>query len=271
MTSDYEIVNLALVRLGATRITALTDGSRNANEASAIYASIRDDELSKHPWKFASRRSVLEEYAENELTISGITQANPGVVTYTGTDPDDGDEYLIEDVTGMTEVNDITFMIHDVNTVANTFELYDTYGDPVDTTTYTAYAAAGTATEVMPISDYFDKMYVLPTGCLRVHSINDRSDIEFEIDEHGLMCNVDEVQILYSRQNTTVSTYSAEFISAFAWRLAQELAVVITGSMAKLKAAATMYTIDLEKAKAADASEKREEHTEFTRYADARR
>ena len=271
MNSDFEIVNLALVRLGSVRITALSDGSRNALEANSIYTSIRDDELSKHPWKFATRRASLELYVKNVLTIAGITQADPGVVTYTGTDPEDGDQYAIASITGMVELNGNTYIIHDVDTGANTFEIYDTYGEPVDTTAYVAWGAGGTCTEVAPISDDFEYMFVLPSDCLRVVALNDDPAIEFEIDENGLMCNVDEVEALYIRRITTVSKYSSEFNDALAWRLAQELAIVITGSPEKMKMCAQMYSMALDKATAADATEKRDEYPTYDRYRKSRR
>ena len=89
---DYDLVNLALVRLGANRITSLSDGSKNANEANAIYALIRDDLLREHPWSFATRYENLFRSTKNVLTVSAITKANPGKVTYTGTDPADADQ-----------------------------------------------------------------------------------------------------------------------------------------------------------------------------------
>lgn len=78
------------------------------------------------------------------LTITNITQANPGVVTYTGTDPSNGDRIYITDVAGMTEVNDTSYLIANVNTGSNTFELQDLTATNVNTTGYTAYSSAGT-------------------------------------------------------------------------------------------------------------------------------
>ncbi len=67
------------------------------------------------------------------LTISGITKANPGVVTYVGADPTNGD-YLLLTVQGMYQVDGRVFRIANVNTGANTLELegenttsYDTF------------------------------------------------------------------------------------------------------------------------------------------------
>lgn len=59
MSSDVEIVNLALTKLGASRIMALTDENDSARAANAIYAQVRDAELMAHPWNFAIRRASL--------------------------------------------------------------------------------------------------------------------------------------------------------------------------------------------------------------------
>ncbi|HYC00347.1 MAG TPA: phage tail tube protein [Candidatus Limnocylindrales bacterium] len=56
------------------------------------------------------------------ITINAISKANPGVVTYTGTDPSNGD-YVLVAATGMTELNDRVFRVANVNGAANTFEL----------------------------------------------------------------------------------------------------------------------------------------------------
>lgn len=59
MTADVDIVNFSLVALGAKRITSLTDGSKNANVASAVYELVRDQSLRDHNWGFATRRQQL--------------------------------------------------------------------------------------------------------------------------------------------------------------------------------------------------------------------
>lgn len=57
------------------------------------------------------------------ITISNISKASPGVVTYTGgTDPANGD-FITLTANGMNEVNDRCFRIANVNGAANTFEL----------------------------------------------------------------------------------------------------------------------------------------------------
>jgi hypothetical protein len=67
------------------------------------------------------------------LTITGITKANPAVVTYTGTDPSNGD-FVLATVQGMFQLDGRVFRVANVNAGANTLELegenstlYDTF------------------------------------------------------------------------------------------------------------------------------------------------
>ncbi|MEW5705086.1 MAG: ubiquitin-activating E1 FCCH domain-containing protein [Pseudomonadota bacterium] len=71
-------------------------------------------------------------------TITGITQANPAVVTSVGHGLANGDRVILDDVVGMTEVNDRYFTVANVS--ADTFQL-----EGLDASAYTAYASGGTA------------------------------------------------------------------------------------------------------------------------------
>ena len=57
--SEVSICNSALQKLGAGRITALTDDSEEARECNTCYESMRDAELRKHAWNFAIARATL--------------------------------------------------------------------------------------------------------------------------------------------------------------------------------------------------------------------
>lgn len=57
--SDVTIGNLALQKLGAVRITSLTDDSRNARSINAAYEQIRNRELRRYLWSFAKSRASL--------------------------------------------------------------------------------------------------------------------------------------------------------------------------------------------------------------------
>ncbi len=76
--------------------------------------------------------------ATSTKTITGITQANPGVVTATAHGFTNGQLVYISGVGGMTQVNNLVFTV--AGATSNTFQL-----SGVNTTSYTAYTSGGTA------------------------------------------------------------------------------------------------------------------------------
>lgn len=58
-SSDAEIANIALKRLGVDLIVNLTDGSPQASVINAVYANTRDRLLRELPWNFAQFRKSL--------------------------------------------------------------------------------------------------------------------------------------------------------------------------------------------------------------------
>lgn len=87
---------------------------------------------------------------ETPTTITGITAANPAVVTDTAHGYSTGNEVEIEGVVGMTEVNGKNFLIT-VLTV-NTYSLHDLNGNAIDSTGFTAYTSGGTAARVYTLA-----------------------------------------------------------------------------------------------------------------------
>jgi hypothetical protein len=57
--SEVAIANAALIKLGADRITALTDNNDRARVLNARYAEVRDAELRRRRWRFATARTTL--------------------------------------------------------------------------------------------------------------------------------------------------------------------------------------------------------------------
>lgn len=72
------------------------------------------------------------------LTITGITKANPAVITYTGTDPSNGDYTLLK-VQGMSQLDYRVVRVANVNGAGNTYE-----AEGVDSTLYDTFSS-GTA------------------------------------------------------------------------------------------------------------------------------
>jgi hypothetical protein len=59
MATEVGIANTALRRIGATRITSFTEGSKSADCVNEFYAETRDDLLRSHNWNFATERVKL--------------------------------------------------------------------------------------------------------------------------------------------------------------------------------------------------------------------
>jgi hypothetical protein len=57
--SNVSICNLALQLLGAQRIVALTEDSKNARSVNSCFEALRDAELRAHVWNFAIKRTTL--------------------------------------------------------------------------------------------------------------------------------------------------------------------------------------------------------------------
>jgi hypothetical protein len=116
------------------------------------------------PFEFSTEQSYALEFGNNYIrfykdngavleankTITGITQANPGVVTSAAHGYSNGDTVVITGVVGMTQVNNKRFKVASVAT--NTFQLQDIDGNNVNTTSYTAYTSGGIANRVYTLT-----------------------------------------------------------------------------------------------------------------------
>lgn len=59
MASVVGVCNSALQKLGAARITSLSDDSKNARACNAAYERVRDALLRRHTWSFSIKRAQL--------------------------------------------------------------------------------------------------------------------------------------------------------------------------------------------------------------------
>lgn len=72
-TSDTEICNSALIKLGARRITSLDDDSKEGRLCKEQYPKKRDELLAAHPWNFAIKQVELAKFATDPLTGFGFS------------------------------------------------------------------------------------------------------------------------------------------------------------------------------------------------------
>ena len=92
---------------------------------------------------------------EPAVAITNISQANPGVVSVAGTPFANGDWVYIANAVGMIEVNNQTYVV--AGAVPGSFQLFDPYGNPVDTSTFGAYASGGTAARIFTVGTVYNE------------------------------------------------------------------------------------------------------------------
>ena len=120
---------------------------------------------------------------ESQFGVSGITNADPGVVHVPLHGYATGDWVFIDDVQGMIELNGQTFPIIVID--ANHFSLTDVYGNPIDTTAFNAYAGGGIAARIYTLTTIYndvDLEYLKFTESADVMSIcdvNQLSSVEY--------------------------------------------------------------------------------------------
>lgn len=86
---------------------------------------------------------------ETAITVTGVSQANPGIVTATSHGFSDGDEVYFTGIVGMEALNSQFFLVN--NATTHTFTLTDVDGAPIDTTDADAYVSGGTVARVYEI------------------------------------------------------------------------------------------------------------------------
>lgn len=88
---------------------------------------------------------------EATTAITGITQANPGVVTAVGHGLTNADRIFISGVSGMTQVNNLEWQVNVLT--ADTFELRGAlFFSGVDTTGFDAYVSGGTVGKIVEVA-----------------------------------------------------------------------------------------------------------------------
>jgi hypothetical protein len=140
-------------------------GSAARRPGSTFLAEVADSDNKTRliPFEFSTTQTYMLEFSnlkmrvykdsgavlEGDKTISGITAANPAVVTATSHGYENGDEVLISGVSGMTEVNSKRFLVADKTT--NTFELQDKDGVDINSSSFTTYTSGGVSNKVFEL------------------------------------------------------------------------------------------------------------------------
>ncbi len=111
----------------------------------------------------------------------------------------------------------------------------------------------------------WDFMFSYPSDALRVTRIvnplgDDKPPIRFEVarnsaDLRVILCNESEPTIEYTKQVTDPQQFDPQFVTALSYRIAQYIAMPITGDRAVMSDMKTLADVEIGKAQASDANE----------------
>jgi hypothetical protein len=231
---DYERLRSALVvcKNQIPRVTGSLPRRPGTYHCDEVRDSTKQTRLIK--FKYSTLQAYVLEFSDQairfkknggpihdlSLTITNITQANPAVLTYTGTDPANGDHVDVSGVVGMTQVNGRRFKVANVNGGANTFELQTVDGANVNSVTFSTYTSGGVAERVYQISspyleaDLFQIKVTQAADTLYLwHPDYDERTLTRSSDTTWTLATTVRIDGPYLAENTTATTLTP---SAFA-------------------------------------------------------
>jgi len=246
---EVTICNLALARLGDSRIAALSDSKPEAEYCTLFYEATRDEVLRGHPWNFATTRAAL---SLAWVALSGVALANNGAglvrVTHTAHGLATGDRIHVKDVVGV-EANG-TWNITRIGA-----DTYDLIGS-----TFAGTHTSGTGSFLKAPLFGWDYLYALPSDFLRLVQLNayeaEEPTTRWEVEGGKLLTNEEEGNIKYVYKVTDENLFDPLFVDAISLKLAAKLAKPLTGSSQLAEGFLTEYArITAPLARRIDASE----------------
>ncbi|MCU0521342.1 MAG: hypothetical protein MUF84_11700 [Anaerolineae bacterium] len=247
--SRVRIYNLALTKLGVTeRLTTYSDDTVEAGAFNAVWEQVLHEVLELGEWRCARRRVTLERDTDS---IEGASQEEPVVITATAHTFLEGDLVKITDVAGMTELNDNTYMVRNVDT--DDFELWDENGTvELDGSAFAAYVSGGTIWRV-PNWNYA-YMFKLPDDCMKVIEI-ESGETDWVEENNFLLTNYenDKLSILYIAYISDPTKFSPLLADCVATRLAGVCCMALSKSLEKQRVLDAEFAAILSLARGQDA------------------
>lgn len=144
----------------------LPQGGGRFRHGSSYVKNTRLNKLAWYiPFQFSDQQSYLLELTDgymrfftqdgavllSPVTISGVSNASPGVITSAGHGFSNGDEVFVDKILGTSGLNAQFYLA--ANVAANTFTLTDINGTAIDTTNRDPYVSGGTAAKVYEVQN----------------------------------------------------------------------------------------------------------------------
>lgn len=233
LNNGLSVAKLAMTWLGAdpTLVNDISTITANSTKEetliNVVFDTSRKAVLMDGQWQFAKRHFQLcpdDGYIEsyfNNVTITGITQADPAVITCANNHNfKNGWTIFIDSVQGMTQINNRTVRCNNAN--GATFEAYG-----LSTIQFNAYTSGGNCVRREPYADFKNGyVYRVPPDFIKHCHAENRP--QYEVTGAGnarrIMCSAQNAVIEYIADIDTVTEMSEEFKRAWAARIAAELA-----------------------------------------------
>lgn len=251
-TDNIEIANKALTSIGHETITAFSSSGNKASRwFNTFYEPTKKALMREYQWNFCTAKAVLTRDTIN--TITGITQANPAVVTTSAAHGrSNGDVIYIDGVVGMiddstnpiTQINGRTYTV--ANATGTTFEL-----SGIDTSSgYSAYSSAGSVYGY--IAKEYTYRFAVPSDNLRILRINGSYPDEYRVEGGYIYTDEGDVWVEYIFDEGTETNFDPMFDDVFAARLAAEISFYLTDNSTLTEQAWNIYNQKLRMARSID-------------------
>lgn len=230
ITTALQICNLALDHLGQDFIAAVDDTTENGRKCNLKYDTALDEVLRDVKPNFAKKRAIFHHVVNAEVTISGATAADPVVITAAAHGFATDDIIAIWNVNGMTDLNGKLYKITVLS--SSTFSLADVNGNDIDGEDFDAYTSGGKCgvASAEPAFGYTYR-YALPSDYVNICEINgnEAGEVDYTIENGELLTNDATLMARYIYQHTTISAWDPNFKMLLSYKLAELLAISITG------------------------------------------
>jgi len=253
MSTDLQITNMVLRRLGDSPVAATTEQTTKARLVAELYATVRQATLAAHPWNFAVARRTLLAYTVPDATLTPGTGAT--VVDTTGVSFTASAAVFASTDVGKVLDNVAGAGLATITAFSSTTVVSATITEAFPS--LSAIAAEDWRLNYAPPA--WGRGYTIPkpADALRVWRLEDATPYEVETDGTQEVIVTDQASI-NARVITDVTDptrFTPLFVTAFVSHLVAMCAEPITGQQAKGNAAYQLYELTLKRARTMDGME----------------
>lgn len=245
MSTDLDIANSALIKLGQEKISAFPDTTtKRGITISEQFSKVRKRLIREHTWSFATKRIKLA-VTVNEIPASDVSISGDTLTFLKHGYPSGLKIQISTDDTLPTGLSASTDYFIIKNTV-DTFKLATSYANaiatvpvPINITSQGSGTHTITPQDITPEFGY-DSQMTLPSDYIKIFKVTSDADglrnIDHKLENGKLLVNESECYILYTYNVSDPSLFTDDFAECFSLELAADCAYDIVQSK-ELKAA----------------------------------